>query len=83
MNLRKFASKIYRKSEYVLKVNISALIRNLTLKSNGSIVITFEANSAVDGTGAQLQRLISVYAFAKYFGFKYEHSGIKQVSVHA
>jgi len=82
MKLRRIASKIYRKFEYLIKRCVSSLIRALTLKSNKSITLTFDADSAVDGTGAQLQRLISVYALARYFGFKYEHTEIKQVSVH-
>lgn len=81
--IRKILSRVYRGTEYLLKNLVVLFVRRLTYKSNSSISITFDSSHAVDGTGAQLQRLISVYALAEYFGFRYLHSEIKQVSVHA
>jgi hypothetical protein len=52
------------------------------LKIEAPIFVTFNSSLSVDGTGAQLQRQASVMAVAKYFGFNYIHSDIKQVSVH-
>ena len=82
-NLRKSLSRVYRSAEFLLKNFVIVSVRRLTYKSNSSICVTFDSSQAVDGTGAQLQRMISVYALAKYFGFHYLHSEIKQVSVHA
>jgi hypothetical protein len=80
--MRNNLSKVYRGTEFLLKNSIIFFVRRLTYKSNSSIYVTFDSSLAVDGTGAQLQRMISVYALANYFGFHYIHSGIKQVSVH-
>lgn len=82
-NLRKSLSRVYRSAEFLLKNSVINSVRRLTYKSNSSICVTFDSSQAVDGTGAQLQRMISVYALANYFGFHYLHSEIKQVSVHA
>jgi hypothetical protein len=57
-------------------------VRKLTYTSNASLTLSFDSTRSVDGTGAQLQRLISVYALANYFGLPYVNSEIKQVSVH-
>lgn len=80
---RNFSSRSYRSLEFIFKLILIKLVRALTLKSNHSIYIRFDSGSAVDGTGAQLQRLISVYALARYFQFNYCHSHIRQISVHA
>ena len=81
--IRKSLSGVYRGAEFLLKNSVIHLVRRLTHKSNSSIYVTFDSNQAVDGTGAQLQRMISIYALANYLGFHYHHSQIKQVSVHA
>jgi hypothetical protein len=81
--IRKILSRVYRGAEYSLKNCVIIFVRRLTYKSNSSMSVTFDSGQAVDGTGAQLQRMISVYALANYFGFHYVHSEIKQVSVHA
>jgi hypothetical protein len=81
--IREILSRVYRRAEYLLKNCVIISVRRLTYKSNSSIAVTFDSSQAVDGTGAQLQRLISVYALSNYFGFCYVHSEIKQVSVHA
>jgi hypothetical protein len=80
--MRKYLSKFYRSAEYLLKTFIIVSVRKLTFKSNASLTLTFDSSRCVDGTGAQLQRMISIYALAKYFGFAYLHSDIKQISIH-
>jgi hypothetical protein len=80
--IRNNLSKVYRRTEFLLKNWIIFFVRKFTFKSNSSIYVTFDSSFAVDGTGAQLQRMISIYALANYFGFNYIHSEIKQVSVH-
>lgn len=82
-SIRKSLSRVYRSAEFLLKNSVIHSVRRLTYKSNSSICVTFDSSQAVDGTGAQLQRLISVYALANFFGFHYLPSEIKQVSVHA
>ena len=47
-----------------------------------NLFLSFDSANAVDGTGAQLQRLVSVAALSEYFGFEYVSSKIKSVSVH-
>jgi len=54
---------------------ISRLVKNL--------YISYDSDAAVDGTGAQLQRLISVAALSKFFDLKYLPSKIASFSVHA
>lgn len=83
MIFRKFLSRSYRSLEFKVKLILIGIVRALTLKSNPSIYIRFDSGNAVDGTGAQLQRLITVYALARYFQFSYCHSHIRQISVHA
>jgi hypothetical protein len=81
--LRRWAGKSFRLLEYFLKSSILKCLRALTIKSNSNITLTFDAHSAVDGTGAQLQRYITIYALSRYFGFKFLTSDIKQISIHA
>ena len=80
--IRKVLSKYFRFAEFLLKSLVVATVRKLTFRSNAALTITFDSTLSVDGTGAQLQRLISVYALSSYFGLTYVHSPIKQVSVH-
>jgi len=47
-----------------------------------NLFVSFDSANAVDGTGAQLQRLVSVVALSEYFGFRYISSNIKSISVH-
>jgi len=47
------------------------------------LYLSFDSRTAVDGTGAQLQRLISVAALSNYFRFKFVPSKIEHFSVHA
>jgi hypothetical protein len=46
------------------------------------IVLAFNATAATDGTGAQIQRLLSVRACAAYLDMNYKHNDIQTVSVH-
>lgn len=81
-SIRKYLSRVFRFSEFVLKGFVIIAVRKLTYKSNASLTLTFDSTRSLDGTGAQLQRRISVYALANYFGLMYVNSEIKQVSVH-
>lgn len=44
--------------------------------------VEFNADDVYDGTGAQIQRMMSVYSFARILNLKYIHNPIKHVSVH-
>ncbi len=44
--------------------------------------ITYDNYSLQDGAGAQLQRIIGIYAVSKFFGIEYIHSPLKEVLVH-
>jgi hypothetical protein len=79
---RRFVSKCYRTTEFVFKSCAITAIRKVTFRTNVSLNLTFDSTLSVDGTGAQLQRIISVYALAKYFGLNFIPSEIKQVSIH-
>lgn len=79
---RKFISKCFRTTEYVIKNLVIVFIHKLTFEKNNSLTLTFDSNRSVDGTGAQLQRIISIYALAKYFGLNLSHLEIRQVAVH-
>jgi len=80
--LRKVVRKPLRQVEFWFKRLTAQVIRWSFLKIEAPIFVTFNSSLSVDGTGAQLQRQASVMAVAKYFGFNYIHSDIKQVSVH-
>jgi hypothetical protein len=82
ITIRKIVKKPLRRIEFVVKGQISRIVRWVFLKLQAPIYVTFNSTMSVDGTGAQLQRQASVIALAKYFGFHYIHSDIKQVSVH-
>jgi len=83
INFRKFGSRILRYFEFVIKSKVIILLQVLSFKTNSSIHVRFDASAAKDGTGAQLQRQLSIYALSNYFGFSYSHAEIEQVAVHA
>lgn len=82
LTLRKVVKRPLRQVEFLLKRLTAQVIRWLFLKIEAPIFVTFNSSLSADGTGAQLQRQASVMAVAKYFGFNYIHSDIKQVAVH-
>jgi len=55
------------------------LLRNQ--KISRRIILSFDNNIVSDGIGAQLQRILSIAAFAKYMGFGYCHTGIKNLTI--
>lgn len=82
-HIRKIVKALARKFEFEMKMRMANFLKFLFVrKVSSSIYFAFDSDSAVDGTGAQLQRLTTLIAFAKDFGFNYVHSPIKQVSVH-
>ena len=44
--------------------------------------ITYDNRTLQDGAGAQLQRIIGIYAISKFFRIDYIHSPLKEVLVH-
>lgn len=81
-SLRLLLKKPLRVAEFHLKAFLAQLLRVLSLKTSPKIYLSFDAEVSTDGTGAQLQRQITIYSLVRYFGFKYVHQGIKQVAVH-
>lgn len=81
-SLRKCLKRPLRDLEFRLKRLTAQAIRWLFLELKPPILVTFNSSLSVDGTGAQLQRQATIMAIAQYFGFKYIHTDIKQVSVH-
>ena len=47
-----------------------------------SITLTYNANVNDDGTGAQIQRILGIYAICKKYGFFYLHTPIKNLVTH-
>ena len=45
-----------------------------------SSYITYWNDKTMDGVGAQLQRILGIYALAKHLGINYYHSGIKMTA---
>lgn len=43
--------------------------------------LTYDNTSSFDGTGAQIQRILAIFAICRRFGIPYIHSGIKELIV--
>jgi hypothetical protein len=81
-SLRRILKKPARKTEYLLKSIFAKFLRNSFFVSRPRLYLSFDAAAATDGTGAQLQRQITIFLVAKYFGLSYVHNPIRQVAVH-
>lgn len=81
-SIRKFLKGPLRKIELGIKSRVAQSLQFFFRRINPPIFITFDSSISVDGTGAQLQRKATVMAVAKYFGFTYVPSQIRQVSIH-
>jgi hypothetical protein len=82
LSLRKLLKKPLRRIEFKVKSALARVLQFLFQKINPPIYLSFDSSESSDGTGAQLQRQATVMAVAKYFGFTYVPTEIKQVSVH-
>lgn len=47
-----------------------------------SITLTYDTEANDDGTGAQVQRILGIYAICKKYGFNYLHTPIKNLVTH-
>lgn len=47
------------------------------------IQLTYDNRNPIDGTGAQLQRILGIYCLSKFLNLDYVHKEIKDVSTHA
>lgn len=47
------------------------------------LTLTYDSDSADDGTGAQLQRIFGIYAISKLLKIGYLHSGIHKLIIHS
>jgi hypothetical protein len=43
--------------------------------------LTYDNTSSFDGTGAQIQRILGIYAICKRFGIPYLHSGVSELII--
>jgi len=46
------------------------------------LILSYENRDPKDGTGAQLQRILSIFALAKSLNLRYLHAGILDISTH-
>jgi hypothetical protein len=77
--MRQIVSKI-RKIVMAISVKLSVLV---IVKLKPGIQLSYDNRNPVDGTGAQLQRILGIYCLSKFLNLDYVHSGIKDVSTHA
>lgn len=80
--LKRLLKKPVRGVEFRGKALLARILKSVTVKAHLPIYLTFDTAVSNDGTGAQLQRQITIYSLAKYFGFNYVQQGIRQVAVH-
>ena len=52
-----------------------------TLKEFSKFALTYDNTASFDGTGAQIQRILGVYAICKRFSIPYVHSGINELII--
>ena len=77
--MKQFVRKIVNHIQKLFYLTfISVIIRPL----KASVFLTYENSGKLDGTGAQVQRLIATYGVAKFLGFKHLYSGIKEIAIH-
>ena len=81
-SLKRLFKRPVRRAEFYLKALLARTLKSLTVNVHSPIYLTLDAAVSNDGTGAQIQRQITVYSLAKYFGFNYAHQGLRQVAVH-
>ena len=52
-----------------------------TFKEFSKFALTYDNTASFDGTGAQIQRILGVYAICKRFNIPYIHSGINELII--
>lgn len=81
--IKKVAKKNYNSFTRLFKVLILKSLRSTIRRFAKNLYITYDSEAAIDGTGAQLQRLISVAALSNFFDLNFHLSKINNFSVHA
>ena len=76
ISARKF-SKIF--FERIIRFSCLTLIKLV----KGDITLTYNPDEKPDGVGAQVQRILAIYGLSKHLDFKYAHTGIRDVAIHA
>jgi hypothetical protein len=65
-------------------LTISAiLVVRLILILKPKMQLAYDNRNPIDGTGAQLQRILGIYCLSKFLNLDYVHKEIKDVSTHA
>ena len=81
-HIRKLTGEKYRFVVRILTLLILKVSQFLLKYSQGTLTLAFNNSLAVDGTGAQLQRLLGVRGLAKYLKCYYLHVPISNISIH-
>ena len=58
------------------------ILLNFLRMQNNKLTLGYDNNSSIDGTGAQLQRIIGIACLAEFLNVKYVNNGIKDVTIH-
>jgi hypothetical protein len=58
------------------------VVRPLLFINRSRIFFTYDSQSKLDGVGAQLQRLFSIYSLSQFLGVSYVHTAIENIAVH-
>lgn len=82
MNIKNLLRKLKWFPRNLLVLILVFLIRSLPEERRSRIVITFDAQRAEDGTGAQVQRLVAVKALSLILRCNYLHTPIEKVAIH-
>ena len=77
--MRKLASRLRKIARTISTILLVRLIMMLKPK----IQLSYDNRNPIDGTGAQLQRILGIFCLAKFLNLGYVHNEIKDVSTHA
>jgi hypothetical protein len=77
--MRQMVSMLRKTSITILAILVVRLI--LILKPK--IQLAYDNRNPIDGTGAQLQRILGIYCLSKFLDLDYVHKEVKDVSTHA
>jgi hypothetical protein len=83
LKVRPKLKEIYLQFKYYLKLIVTYMcLKTFFLFQNKRIGVILDTRKLCDGTGAQIQRILSTYLIASVFKIGYLHSGVVTVQVH-
>lgn len=71
-----------KRLRFRLNVLLAQLASRVIRILNPWLILTYDASNPKDGTGAQLQRILSIYCLATYLRLGYLHTKVLDVSTH-